>query len=213
MKNKTVSILNYGRGNIRSIYNALDRIGCTAEVIETLSEIKASRSIIFPGVGAYGAAMEQLQLKGMDEEIIKFAESGRLLMGICLGMQLLFETGEEFGHHEGLAIMKGSVRPIPEEAGIKIPHVNWRPLTDVSAQSRLLSSSMEAPEYYFIHSFHCDPSNPEDVTSTVSINDWNFCASVERDNIFGCQFHPEKSSENGLKVLAKFAGLVEKNYV
>jgi glutamine amidotransferase len=191
-------------GNLRSVKNALDKIGADATIERDPQKFKNYDRMILPGVGAFGDAMEHLRVSGADEAIIEFAKSGRPLLGICLGMQLLFEKSYEFGEHRGLGLIKGEVVPFDKSAfphHLKVPHMGWNELF-VQKTSPLFSQLPKAFYLYFVHSFHAKTS--DEVAIGKTLYGYEFVSAVQKENVFGLQPHPEKSHENGLKILRNF---------
>jgi glutamine amidotransferase len=184
-------------GNLRSVEKAVETLGYSANVS---SEIGEATKLIIPGVGAFGAAMERLQ--PMREAIRSFAVSGRPLMGICLGQQLLFDSSEEQGHFEGLGLIRGTVRYLPSNMGLKVPHIGWSPLSYQNG-SGLGTNGVDGEQVYFVHSLHTVCEDASDIAATASYG-IEFAAAIQRDNIWGTQFHPEKSSAVGLRILKNF---------
>ncbi len=199
-----LAIVDYGVGNLFSLSSSLDYIGVPNIITSDACEIKKSDRIILPGVGAFGDAAKKLSEGGMGELVKKEAESGKPLMGICLGMQLLFEKSYEFGEFEGLGLIPGEVVPmqgkIPSE--LKIPHIGWNPLK-IKKKSEILKYVGDGDCVYFVHSFFVDGNAPC-VDSSAEYGA-EVAASVSRGNVFGCQFHPEKSGDIGLSILKAFS--------
>ena len=199
-----IAIVDYGVGNLFSLESSFAKIGASVTVTSDESVIRSADKIILPGVGAFGDAAEKLKNSGLGDVVVSEAKNGKPVMGICLGMQLLFEKSFEYGEHKGLGLLRGSVVPmkgvIPEN--LKIPHIGWNALDFTSKESRLFRFIKNGDFVYFVHSFYatnCD----EDVIAYTEYGE-NLCAAVERDNVFGCQFHPEKSGNVGLMILKKF---------
>ncbi len=191
-----VTILDYGMGNLRSVEKAVEALGHPVRVSPDLG---GAERLILPGVGAFGAAMERLA--PLRPAIRAFAASGKPLLGICLGQQLLFERSEEFGDHEGLGLLKGSVRYLPSGEGRKIPLIGW---CRVEVRDPVLGAGV-APEdeFYFVHSLYTDAADPADVALTAEYGR-TFPAAVRRGHVWGAQFHPEKSGPAGLRLLNNF---------
>ncbi len=201
-----IAIIDYGVGNLFSLKSSFGAIGHEAVITSDESVIAEADKIILPGVGAFADAAMKLKDSKMADVVVKEAENGKPLMGICLGMQLLFEKSYEYGEHEGLGLIKGNVRPIADviEPGLKIPHIGWNPLI-FKKPSPIFKYINEGDCVYFVHSYYaadCDENVIAEAEYSV-----NLTAAVARDNIYGCQFHPEKSGEVGLKILKAFCEL------
>ena len=200
-----IGIIDYGVGNLFSLRSSFDAIGAQTFVSGDEKALAKADKLILPGVGAFGDAAEKLRQTGLDKFVRQQAEKGVPLMGICLGMQLLFEKGFEYGEHEGLGLLKGSVvsmkGKLPED--LKIPHMGWNALQIVNKDSRLLSNIKEGDHVYFVHSFYAECC--ADSLAATAEYGIPITAAVEKGNIFGCQFHPEKSGEVGLNILRAFA--------
>ncbi|MEY8198229.1 MAG: imidazole glycerol phosphate synthase subunit HisH [Colwellia sp.] len=198
-----LSILDYGLGNIFSIKNAAEQQGFNVNIVNTAEEVLASDRLILPGVGAYQDAMLRLKRDGLDEAICEFVSSGKPLLGICLGMQLLFEESEEHGSFQGLGLIKGKVKKFPEINEYKIPQIQWNK-AQLNRGSKLFSDFDKEHFFYFLHSYYvvCEE---EAIESKSHYCDLNYCSAIEFGNVLGVQFHPEKSGSNGLKVLNNFS--------
>ncbi|WP_310830939.1 imidazole glycerol phosphate synthase subunit HisH [Paenibacillus pedocola] len=201
----TVAIVDYGMGNLHSVSKAVERLGYKSLVTGEPEEIFAADSVILPGVGAFGDAMDQLRSSGLDVIVKEAAAGGQPLLGICLGMQLLFSSSEEHGEHTGLDILPGSVVRFAPRDGYKVPHMGWNKLSFLQPQSPLLSNLTEG-HVYFVHSYHVQMEQASDL---LAVTDYGHpvTAVVGRDNVFGMQFHPEKSGELGMKLLGNFLQL------
>ncbi|EHL69901.1 imidazole glycerol phosphate synthase subunit HisH [Cloacibacillus evryensis] len=197
-----IAVIDYGAGNLKSVKNALDHLGAANMRASTAKEILLADAVILPGVGEFGTAMAELERRGIKEAVIEAAGSGRPLLGICLGMQLLFEAGEESPGAKGLGILPGRVPRFPAEMGLKIPHMGWNSVMPLK-ENRLLDGLPKGSYMYFVHSFYVKAAERADV-SAISEYGLIFDAAVERGNIFGCQFHPEKSGAAGLVILKNF---------
>lgn len=202
-----IGIVDYGRGNLRSVEKALEKVGFEAKIMTTPQDLATVDGVILPGVGAFADAMEALKRGEWIDPIIQFARSGRPFLGICLGMQVLFEVGEEHGEHAGLGLLAGRVVKFPP--GGKIPHMGWNSMSLIQS-SRLFEGIPNESYFYFVHSFYVLPTDQQDVLAT---SDYGvvFPAVVGKDNVWGAQFHPEKSSPWGLQLLSNFGKLVNDN--
>ncbi len=200
-----IAIIDYDAGNIRSVEKALQFLGQEAAVTREKDVILEAEKVILPGVGAFGDAMEKLHQYGLENVICKVVENHTPFLGICLGLQLLFERSDESPGVEGLGILKGEILRIPESPGLKIPHIGWNSLTFPN-QGRLFDGILEDSYVYFVHSYYL---KAEDEGIVTAATEYGTCihASVEKDNVFACQFHPEKSSETGLRILKNFVEL------
>jgi glutamine amidotransferase len=199
-----VAILDYGMGNLRSVEKALERVGARATLTANAAEAEAADGLVLPGVGAFPAAMERIRDLGLDRLTVEWAESGRPLLGICLGMQLLFDRSAEHDGADGLGLLGGEVTAL-DAPGLKVPHLGWEPVS-WTRDSALTAGLADATPFYFVHSFAPRPEDDADVLGTAV---WGarFACVVERENIWGVQFHPEKSSAAGMRVLSNFAGV------
>ena len=200
-----IAIIDYDAGNIRSVEKALKFLGQDVKITRDPEEILSAEKVILPGVGAFGDAMRKLKEYGLDQVIRKTAGKGTPFLGICLGLQLLFERSDEAPGVEGLGILKGEILRLPEKEGYKIPHMGWNSL-ELVHNGRLFRDLPEDPYVYFVHSYYLRAADETIVKArteyTTAID-----ASVEQGNVFACQFHPEKSSETGLKILKNFVEL------
>ena len=200
-----IGIIDYDAGNIKSVEKALNYLGEETVVTRDPQILLGADKVILPGVGSFGAAMEKLHKYGLVPVIKEIVEKGTPFLGICLGLQLLFESSEETPGVEGLGILKGKIVKIPPCEGLKIPHMGWNSL-HLQNGGRLFKDVPEETYVYFVHSYYLKAEDPQIVKA---VTDYSTCihASVEKDNVFACQFHPEKSSRWGLKMLENFANL------
>ncbi len=202
-----IAIIDYGMGNLRSVQKALQRLGAEARFVQRPDEIAAADRLILPGVGAFADAMANLRRADLVEPIIDFIATGRPFLGICLGLQLLFDVSEEDGEHEGLKVFSGrAVRFEPTDRTLKVPHMGWNALRFVQHDCPLFGGLEDECHVYFVHSYFARPAD-RSVVAAETDYDGRFCAVVRRDNVQATQFHPEKSQRVGLKMLANFAGL------
>jgi len=199
-----LAIVDYGVGNLFSLRHSFAAIGAEAIVTSDAGAIRNADKIILPGVGAFADAAGKLRENGLDEVVISEANKGKPLMGICLGMQLLFDKSYEYGEHAGLGLIPGCVSPIANRipGGYKIPHIGWNALK-FEKQSPLFRYISEGDHVYFVHSYHAE--NCDDAVIAVSEYGATLTAAVAKDNVFGCQFHPEKSGNVGLNILRAFS--------
>lgn len=214
----SVAIVDYGMGNLFSVKHACENVGLEARVTSVHSEIINADGVILPGVGAFGNAMDNLRTLGLVNTLKDSIESDKPFLGICLGMQLLMSSSEEFGEHEGLGVFEGKVVKFPckDEKGqkMKVPQVGWNTIYSCSNgngeswKGTLLDGIEEGEFMYFVHSFYVAPSNNEIFFTTTSYEGINYCSGLSRDNIYALQFHPEKSAENGILIYKNFAKLI-----
>ncbi len=200
-----IAIIDYDAGNLRSVEKALTALGETAVITRSPQEILSADKVILPGVGSFGDAMEKLCQYNLTEVICKVADQGTPFLGICLGLQLLFESSDETPGVKGLGLLPGRILKIPDSPGLKVPHMGWNSLA-IRPDARLFSGIGSGAYVYFVHSYYLKAADP----SIVAASTWystDIHASVERDNVFACQFHPEKSGEVGLAILKNFINL------
>jgi glutamine amidotransferase len=201
-----LAVVDYGAGNLGSVLHALRHIGAQdMRVVQHPEQLAGARKVILPGVGAFGAGMQVLHERQLVEPIVAIARSGVPFLGICLGMQFMFEVGEEMGTFEGLGLIKGRCVRFPHFDTLKVPHMGWNTLRPTRS-SPLLAGLPEESYAYFVHSYHCVPANPADTLLETEYG-ISFCAAVQHDNLFGVQFHPEKSQRTGLQILKNFLAL------
>lgn len=202
-----IAVVDYGVGNLFSLSSSLAAIGAEVVVTGDADVIRAADKILLPGVGAFEDAIAKLRASGIDEVVCEEARKGKPLLGICLGMQLLFEKSYEFGEFEGLGLIEGAVRPIADviPADYKIPHIGWNALHLVDEKSPIFQYLNDGDHVYFVHSFYA--ADCEKNVIATSEYGAELTAAVAKDNIFGCQFHPEKSGPVGLSILRAFAEL------
>lgn len=203
----SVSIVDYGLGNLHSVANAIRKVGAEAKLAPTPEDVLAADRLILPGVGAFGDGMAGLATRGLVDAIRAFVAKGRPLLGICLGMQLLLTEGEEFGVHVGLDIIPGRVVRVPG-VDVKVPHVGWNalelPRLGASWRGSVLEDLEPGAMVYFVHSFTAMPTREEDRLADLHYGGARVSAAVKHENVTGCQFHPEKSAHVGQTILARF---------
>lgn len=197
-----VAIIDYDAGNLKSVEKAIQYIGGKAVVTRETDVIQNASHVILPGVGAFGDAMGKLSSYGLVEPVKKAALSGKPFLGICLGLQLLFERSDESDGIEGLSVLKGQILRIPPSPGLKIPHMGWNSL-DIKKDARLFAGVDQGAFVYFVHSYYLKAENEQDVAAQARYST-QIHASVEHGNLFACQFHPEKSGDVGLQILRNF---------
>ncbi len=201
-----ISIIDYGAGNLQSVEKALRHIGCDCQVTADPGRLLASDAAVLPGVGSFGDAMDQLRSRGLEEPIHRFVESGKPFLGICLGLQILFEESQESPGVKGLGLLKGKILRLPKESGLKIPHIGWNSL-EVKNREGLFAGLPEEPYVYFVHSYYLRAE--EDVVTATAEYGATIHAAVRKGNLMACQFHPEKSGKTGLAILENFAAMVK----
>lgn len=199
-----IAIVDYGMGNLKNIYKALKYVKAECKITSDRSEILSSDGVVLPGVGGFKDAMQCIREKGLDDAILASINTGKPFLGICLGMQMLFEKSFEGGEHKGLGFFKGSVKLI--EGDVKVPHMGWNSI-DIKKYDPLFFG-IKNPVVYFVHSYHCVPDDLS-IVSSNTVYGSNITASVFKDNVFGVQFHPEKSGDVGLKILDNFRRMVK----
>jgi glutamine amidotransferase len=199
-----IAVLDYGMGNLRSVEKALEHVGATATITADPEGARRSDGLILPGVGAFPRAMEEIRARGLDELIDERRGAGVPILGICLGLQLLFDSTTELGGADGLGQLPGGVADLDAE-GLKVPHIGWSPVR-WERESRLTEGIESETPFYFVHSFAPAPDEPGDLLGTATYGA-RFACAAERENVYGIQFHPEKSSSAGLRLLANFAGI------
>jgi glutamine amidotransferase len=199
---KEVILIDAGTGNLRSVQKALESVGASVERTDNPQKVMTGKKVVLPGVGAFGDFMSGMNMKGLDDAVKQVVGRGVPMLGICVGMQALFEIGEEMGEHEGLGLLKGTVVKFPDSQLVKIPHTGWNQIR--VKKGVLLFDHVEDGSYvYFNHSYYCQAGDRADVIAEVDYGLRYTCA-VRRDNVFGVQFHPEKSQTVGLQILRNF---------
>lgn len=200
-----IAIVDYGAGNLKSVEKALLHIGATPVITKDSALLRRADKVILPGVGAFGDAMDKLKKFELTDTLKEVAGSGTPFLGICLGLQLLFPFSEEAEGVEGLSILEGGIYRIPKTDGLKIPHMGWNSIK-VTPGARLFKGIEKEPYVYFVHSYYLKAKHIEEVAATAEYG-VTIHASIEKGNLFACQFHPEKSGETGLKILDNFIHL------
>lgn len=202
MTSKIVAIVDYGMGNLRSVQNAVEHVGGIPVVVTDSDELSKYDKIILPGVGAFGQAINCLRRTGLAGALSERKDAGAHIMGICLGMQLMCTTSEEDGKHEGLGWFSACVLPFVPKAGLSVPHMGWNGV-DFRHHDPILNSLESGGDAYFVHSYHVRCDNKEDVLATTEYG-FEFHSMIQRDNLRGIQFHPEKSQEFGLTIIRNY---------
>ena len=198
-----IAIIDYGMGNLRSVQKGLEKSGFMAQVTADPDVVRKADKVVLPGVGAFGDAMANLRQAGMPEIICETVKTGKPFLGICLGLQLLFETSAEGGLHEGLKIFPGQVKLLPP--GLKVPHMGWNQI-EIQKQDPILKGIPDGSSFYFVHSYYVVPTDPA-VNTALTEYGIKFTSIAGRENVWGIQFHPEKSSALGLQILKNFGEL------
>ncbi len=204
-----IAIIDYGMGNLRSVQKGLEHVGFNAVVTHDVSEIDAARGVVLPGVGAFSACMENLGKFGLIEPIQEIVRRGKPFLGICLGLQLLFSESEEFGRQKGLDLFAGKVVGFHALEDLKVPHMGWNRI-EKKKESPFLEGIASGDYVYFVHSFYVVPDESSIVATKTDYGN-SFVSSIATDRLFACQFHPEKSQELGLRILANFGRFVASN--
>ena len=202
-----IAVIDYGMGNLRSVQKGLERTGSEAEVTRDLAKIQAARGVVLPGVGAFSACMENLGKFGLIEPIRETVRRKKPFLGICLGFQLLFSESEEFGRQKGLDLFPGKVVGFHAQENLKVPHMGWNRI-EKKIDSPFLDGLSSGDYVYFVHSFYVVPDDRSIVATTTDYGD-SFVSSIATESLFACQFHPEKSQELGLRILANFGRFVQ----
>ena len=201
-----IAVVDYGAGNLQSVKKALDFIGAPCIITKNSDEIQKADKVILPGVGSFGDAMDSMHKSGLTDAVKEAALSGKPFLGICLGLHLLFEESEESPGAKGLGILKGKIRKIPLEEGIKVPHMGWNSL-EVKQHDGVFASAKDGDYVYFVHSYYLTADNPDEVAARTVYGSTVIDAAVKKGNLCAVQFHPEKSGSVGLNMLRNFAGM------
>ncbi|HAJ63386.1 MAG TPA: imidazole glycerol phosphate synthase subunit HisH [Cyanobacteria bacterium UBA8543] len=203
-----IAVVDYDMGNLHSACKGLEKAGATTKVTDLPVDIEQADAVVLPGVGAFDPAVQHLRSRGLEEPIKQAITSGKPFLGICLGLQILFEGSEE-GTEPGLGIVAGRVRRFRPEPGITIPHMGWNQLEFTQPNSPLWQDLPSNPQVYFVHSYYVDPINPQLRAATVTHGSQIVTAAIAYDNVMAVQFHPEKSSTTGLQILSNFVAQVK----
>ncbi|MEA5551624.1 imidazole glycerol phosphate synthase subunit HisH [Anabaena cylindrica UHCC 0172] len=202
-----IAVVDYDMGNLHSVCKGLEKAGATPKVTHSAKELEQADAIVLPGVGAFDPAVQHLRSRGLEQPIKDVIASGKPFLGICLGLQILFESSDE-GTQPGLGIVRGKVRRFRSEAGIAIPHMGWNQLQLTQSKSILWEHLPSEPWVYFVHSYYVDPIEPQVKAATVTHGSQTITAAIAHENLMAVQFHPEKSSNIGLQVLSNFVAQV-----
>jgi glutamine amidotransferase len=197
-----IAIIDYGMGNLRSVQKAIETVGSSAEVTSDPDRVRRASKVVLPGVGAFADAMAELRRTGLGDAFCEAVHAGKPCLGVCLGLQLLFDLSLEDGEHTGLGLLHGQVVRFAPRTGLKVPHMGWNSLR-IRQPAPLLAGLGDSPSVYFVHSYHARPDDP-DVVAAEADYPGPFAAVVWRDNLTACQFHPEKSQDVGLAMYANF---------
>ena len=200
--NKEIILIDAGTGNLRSVQKALEAVGANVLRTHDPKKVVSGGCVVLPGVGAFGDFMSGLRARGLEEAVNDTVQRGIPLLGICVGMQALFEVGEEMGEHKGMGLLQGKVVKFADSLSVKIPHTGWNQL-EAKNDARLFDRVDAGAYVYFNHSYYCQPQNSSDILATTDYG-LNYACAVQCENIFGVQFHPEKSQAVGLKILKNF---------
>lgn len=204
----TIAVIDYDMGNLHSACKGFEKAGATTIVTDSPADIEQADAVVLPGVGSFDPAVQHLRSRGLEEPIKQAIQSGKPFLGICLGLQILFESSEE-GKEPGLGIIPGTVRRFRPEPGITIPHMGWNELEFTQSNCLLWQQVSGKPRVYFVHSYYVDPLDPAIRAATVTHGSQTVTAAIARDNVMAVQFHPEKSSTTGLQILSNFVTQVK----
>jgi imidazole glycerol-phosphate synthase subunit HisH len=210
---RAVTVIDYGIGNLLNVVRALEHCGAAVRMVDKATPgLAAADRLVLPGVGAFGDGMVELRTRGLDDVVRRHAQTGRPFLGICVGLQMMFDSSGEIGEHQGLGLLRGRVQAVPatEVDGTphRIPHIGWRPLRPAAAwDGTMLAGVAPGERAYFVHSFAAVPADPAVRLAEVDYGGHPLCAAVRRDNLYGCQFHPERSAHAGLAMLQSFLAL------
>ena len=207
-----IVLIDYGIGNVRSIVSAFEDQGIRIILTSEKNDILSADGVVLPGVGAFSHGMESLKKANLIRTIKEYIKTKKPFMGICLGMQMLFESSTEYGETKGLGLISGKVDKLPDDHGIKIPHVGWGEINikKIKWDGTILDGIKKDSDLYFVHSYVAKPQNKNEILSVTEHFGYEFCSSIKKDNVYGCQFHPEKSSTTGLKIIKNFIRICEK---
>lgn len=200
-----IAVIDYGMGNLRSVQKGFEKVGHQATVTSDPADVDRADKVVLPGVGAFEDAMAELHRRGLIDPVLAAIDAGKPFLGICLGLQLLFETSFEHGQHKGLGVLEGEVVRFELPPDYSVPHMGWNQLS-IARRAPILEGIEEGTYFYFVHSYYVVPRDPQVIATTTDYPD-PFCSMIWRDNLFATQFHPEKSQADGLRMLENFAEL------
>ena len=210
MNKPRIAIVDFGMNNLFSIYNGLKKAGSNPFITSDKDDILLADGLVLPGVGAFNRAIEFLDENKLTDSIKAYANSGKYVLGICLGMQLLMDSSEEFGFHNGLGLIKGTCKKFNSNK-LKVPHIMWNSLNIIDPKDDLLNIQNSKEMMYFIHSYYVNPDNKKSILSMTNYNGFEFCSAFQQNKVIGVQFHPEKSGLKGLEFLEKFIKKINYN--
>ncbi len=208
-----IAIVDYGIGNVKSIVNAFKKIGIEPTLTNNKETLLKADGVVLPGVGAFAHGMQSLNELSLVKVIYEYVESGKPFLGICLGMQMLLEESEEFGVTKGLGLIRGKVVKLSVKEETKLPHIGWNEIDkkDINWYGTILDGIEDSEDMYFVHSYVASPSENKNILSVSEYSGFEFCSSLKKDNIYGCQYHPEKSASSGVLVLENFVKICKDN--
>tara|TARA_B100000029_G_scaffold467459_1_gene503724 strand:+ start:550 stop:1179 length:630 start_codon:yes stop_codon:yes gene_type:complete len=205
MFNRKVGVIDYGAGNLFSVGRGLNAAGLKAFFVTDSEKLNQYDALVLPGVGAFGDGMDKLRSIGMDQAIIEFAQTGKQILGICLGMQFLMSCSYEFGKHKGLDLIPGNVNVIPKRQGWRVPNIGWCPINFMrDPEETPFVNAASGTDFYFIHSYYCIPDESNDILATIEFSELHLTAIISQGNVHGCQFHPEISGQHGIEIYNAF---------
>lgn len=214
MMSPKITIVDYGVGNLFSLKNALELFCQNVSISEDEVDLANSDAIVLPGDGSFKAGMQGLEIRGLTKAVYDFAKSKKPILGICLGVQIMLSRGYEFGEFAGLGLVSGKVVRFPHLAkGFRVPHIGWNKIYSRNGdlwKDTIFSSAPQNSEVYFVHSYVVEPEDPQKILALCKYGGFEFCAAIKSENIYGCQFHPEKSGEIGLGIIKNFVDLAKK---
>ncbi len=205
---KTVGIIDIGSGNLFSLIKSIKPLKVNIKIIQNADDLKKTDGLLIPGVGSFKSGMDNIKNTNIYEELIDFGKTNKPILGICLGMQLLLSESMEFGLFKGLNFIPGKVKPIPKKSGWPVPNIGWSEIKFKNKQVKPFEDINQNTNFYFIHSYYCEPNNKDHVAGEIDYGEIKIPAIIKHNNIFGCQFHPELSDKSGFKILSNFISLM-----